>query len=105
MFYNRRRRPMAREKGRPKGRREVLQPGNSHVGWEIWTFSLPAMSTCPGLTLVCLLTCYAMRAHFVGGGALKAHKANWEHAWLRPRRFVRDVTEELRYKRVKLLRI
>lgn len=82
----------------------MLTEGNTHLGRDIWTFSLPAVSTCPGLSLVCLLVCYAMRPRFACGPGLRLHKANWARAQ-EPKLFVRQMDLEIKFRRVRLLRI
>jgi protein gp88 len=94
---------MARKK--PTERRDMLQPGNTHVGWMIHTFSLPAFSTCPGSTLACLQACYAMGFLFWSRSTLAAHRANWERSLDAPEAFAHEMIEEIRYKRVKFFRI
>jgi hypothetical protein len=83
----------------------MLQPGNTHVGWMIHTFSIPAFSTCPGSTFACLLVCYAMGFLFYVRSTLGAHKGNWEKALDAPQEFARDLIAEIRFKRVLYLRI
>src|SRR5262249_7669806 len=86
-------------------REGMLQPGNTHVGWMIHTFSIPAFSTCPGSTFACLLVCYAMDFLFCVRSTLGAHKGNWEKALDAPQEFARDLIAEIRFKRVLYLRI
>jgi hypothetical protein len=90
---------------RTRTRHEFLQPGNNHVGWTIHTFSIPAFSTCPGATPACLTACYAMRFLFRSATTLRAHQRNWERALDAPEDFAREVVEEIRYKRVRSLRV
>src|SRR5262249_34681387 len=94
---------MARHK-RPR-RHEYLQPGNTHVGWMIFTFSIPARSTCPGATLLCLLICYALDFLFLTKTTLRAHTKNWYRAKADPPMFVTELVEEIRFKYVKTLRV
>jgi hypothetical protein len=42
-------------------RQTLLREGNSKLGEGIYTFSLPAMDTCPGSSPVCRKECYALR--------------------------------------------
>jgi len=39
----------------------LLVRGNSKLGKDIWSFSLPAIDTCPGSTSLCRKICYAAR--------------------------------------------
>lgn len=42
----------------------MLSKPNIKVGLNVWSWSIPAASTCPGRTPVCLSKCYARRGHF-----------------------------------------
>ena len=44
--------------------RNLLQQGNAKLGEGIYTFSLPAITTCPGASPVCRKECYALRGRF-----------------------------------------
>ncbi|HEX5271583.1 MAG TPA: hypothetical protein VFW33_13895 [Gemmataceae bacterium] len=44
--------------------RNPLQQGNSKLGEGIYTFSLPAVATCPGASPSCRRECYALRGRF-----------------------------------------
>jgi hypothetical protein len=43
---------------------EPLLIGNDKTGKSIWQFSLPAVTTCHGLTADCYSACYARKGHF-----------------------------------------
>jgi hypothetical protein len=43
----------------------LLSLGNGKLGDGIFTFSLPAVSTCPGSSPACRKECYALRGHFL----------------------------------------
>ena len=45
--------------------RNLLGQGNGKLGEGIYTFSLPAVQTCPGSTPTCRRECYATRGRFV----------------------------------------
>jgi hypothetical protein len=45
--------------------RNLLQQGNTKLGEGIYTFSLPAVSTCPGSSPACRQECYARRGRFL----------------------------------------
>jgi hypothetical protein len=96
---------MARRKALPPPRRDMLQPGNTHVGWMIHTFSIPAFSTCPGSTFACLSVCYALKFLFYSRTSLGAHMRNWERSLDDPAIFVTDLVAEIRFKRVLYLRV
>jgi hypothetical protein len=44
--------------------RNLLQQGNTKLGEGIYTFSLPAVTTCPGSSPACRKECYALRGRF-----------------------------------------
>lgn len=83
----------------------MLQPGNTHVGWLIHTFSTPAFSTCPGATFACLLVCYALAFRFFLPKNLERHRTHWERALDTPDEFVKAMIAEIRFKQVLYLRI
>jgi hypothetical protein len=93
---------MARRNRRP--REDMLTKGNDHLGPDIYTFSIPAFSTCPGATFACLLVCYALKFLFYVGQNLAKHMRNWERS-LEVETFIADMILEIRFKRVKQLRI
>jgi hypothetical protein len=45
--------------------RNLLQLGNTKLGEGIYTFSLPAIATCPGASPSCRRECYALRGRFI----------------------------------------
>jgi hypothetical protein len=45
--------------------RHLLQQGNTKLGEGIYTFSLPAIATCPGASPTCRKECYALRGRFI----------------------------------------
>jgi Gene product 88 len=45
--------------------RNLLQQGNTKLGEGIYTFSLPAILTCPGASPSCRKECYALRGRFI----------------------------------------
>lgn len=53
--------------------RNLLQQGNTKLGEGIYTFSLPAVKTCPGASPACRKECYAIRGrfHFLRGAYLR----------------------------------
>lgn len=46
----------------------MIQLGNQKLGRTIWHWSIPAITTCPGATPTCILTCYATRGRYVMPG-------------------------------------
>jgi len=42
----------------------VLAKGNEKLGRRLWSWSLPAVSTCPGATALCKKLCYATRGRY-----------------------------------------
>ena len=44
--------------------RHLLSQGNNKLGEGIYTFSLPAVATCPGASPACRCECYALRGRF-----------------------------------------
>jgi hypothetical protein len=45
--------------------RNPLQLGNTKLGEGIYTFSLPAVATCPGASPACRRECYALKGRFI----------------------------------------
>ena len=45
--------------------RNLLQQGNTKLGEGIYTFSLSAVTTCPGSSPACRRECYALRGRFI----------------------------------------
>lgn len=45
--------------------RNLLQQGNTKLGEGIYTFSLPAVATCPGASPACRKECYALKGRFI----------------------------------------
>jgi hypothetical protein len=84
--------------------RGMLVRGNTHLGPDIFNFSLPAPGTCPGATEACLSKCYALRFARYAASCLEKHAANFARAQ-DPIPFARAMLAEIRFKRVKLLRI
>lgn len=85
-------------------RKPMLYHGNQHLGRDFWTFSLPVRHTCPGATLACLRVCYALGFVFLTRASLAKHMANWSRAQI-PAEFARDILLEIRFRRIKLLRV
>lgn len=54
----------------------MITQGNSKLGAVIWGWSLPALFTCPGASILCKLLCYAMRGRYRMGNVIEAHERN-----------------------------
>jgi hypothetical protein len=84
--------------------RPMLTEGNAHLGRLIWSFSIPAFSTCPGATFACLAACYALNFLFYVRTTLDLHQANWERTE-KPDEFARALIHEIKGQYVRVLRI
>jgi hypothetical protein len=91
-------------RGKNLERTPMLTAGNAHLGPLIHTFSIPASSTCPGATPACLRVCYAREFLFLVRTNLARHTTNRERAGA-PGPGAADRSAEIRWKRVKILRI
>ncbi len=87
-----------------KEHKPLLQRGNTHLGDLIHTFTLPAMSTCPGATFACLLVCYALGFARYARSSLARHADNWERAKSLAE-FEKAMVVEIRFRAVQVLRI
>jgi hypothetical protein len=58
----------------------MIQPGNTKLGPRVWTWSLPAVATCPGASEGCLAVCYARKGRYVFKNVKEAYTANWKSA-------------------------
>ena len=86
-------------------RKPLLIKGNMHLGDESWQFSLPARKSCKlGMTEPCEDVCYALDFVFMQASARRKHEDNWERAQDLDE-FQADLYAEVRYKRVRRLRI
>lgn len=77
--------------------------GNSKLGSAIFTFSLPAVATCPGRTAACSAVCYATRGHFRRPSVQEKFAANLKAT--RRKNFVERMVMELDILRAKKVRI
>ena len=55
----------------------MIQPGNTKLG-HVPNFSLPAETTCPGRTELCVKHCYARKGHFRQFNVRLAHANNYD---------------------------
>lgn len=81
----------------------MLFQGNTKLGGGIWTFSLPAGHTCPGLSETCARYCYAKQGAFGWPSVQGAYGRNWESAQAPD--FVKRMRGELLANNVKVCRI
>jgi hypothetical protein len=80
----------------------LLSKGNDKIGGKIFAFNLPAGSTCPGQSAACA-SCYAQRGRWLFPNVSDA--LAWNYRMARRKFFVEEMTEELRRRRVKVLRL
>lgn len=59
-----------------KALRPVLAVGNTKLGELFYSFSLPAIRTCPGASSACKALCYANRGHFKWGSVAETYQRN-----------------------------
>lgn len=104
------RRKPAASRGRPKTtprRRppQLLVQGNGKLGPHlIWSFSIPAVTTCPGRSKLCeLIACYAMKGHYRHHAVQAKYERNLRYA--REESFVRDMSDEIRTWKMQVVRI
>jgi hypothetical protein len=83
-------------------RQNTLSQGNSKVGKTIFTFNLPAVETCPGLSQACS-DCYAQRGRWLFANVQAALARNLEMANCPS--FVEEMTAEIERRQIKLVRI
>jgi hypothetical protein len=94
-----------RKKHYPERPPEMLREGNKHIGRSLWSWSIPAAITCPGMTRACELVCYALQFLFVFTRNFDLHHSQYEWAKTAPVKFATAMIAEIRFKRVKVLRI
>jgi hypothetical protein len=80
----------------------LLTRGNDKIGNRIYAFNIPARTTCPGMSAACV-SCYAARGRWLFPAVREA--LDWNLRTARRRHFVEDMVEELRRRRVRLLRL
>jgi Gene product 88 len=86
-----------------KRRRGHLVRGNSKVGSLIYTFSLPAVLSCPGASQTCLSSCYARRNRYRFGSVQARLLANW--AASRDPFFAEKLIAEVRARQAQVVRL
>jgi hypothetical protein len=80
----------------------LLTRGNDKIGSKIYAFNLPAGSTCPGQSAACT-NCYAQRGRWLFSSVRDALAWNLRAAGRQY--FVEELVEELRRRRVRVLRL
>ena len=95
-------RPRAPQRRRPP---QLLVQGNEKLGPSlIWSFSLPAGSTCPGKSELCwLFACYAAKGHYRRNAVQAKYLRNLRCT--HEQSFIEDVTAEIRTWKIRVLRI
>ena len=81
----------------------LLVPGNGKLGTAIYSWSLPAVTTCPGASPACLKACYAKRGNFVWAAIRERYRRNQKRAHRRC--FVERVVREIRQRNIKVVRV
>src|SRR5262249_55554902 len=76
--------------------------GNDKIGAKIFAFNLPAGTTCPGKSAACA-SCYAQRGRWLFPNVRDA--LTWNYRLAQRSFFVEEMVEELRRRRVKVLRL
>jgi hypothetical protein len=80
----------------------LLSKGNDKIGGKIFAFNLSAGSTCPGQSAACA-SCYAQRGRWLFPNVRDA--LSWNLRASGRGYFVEEMVEELRRRRVKVLRL
>lgn len=81
----------------------LAHPGNSKLGPTAWTFSLPAVATCPGRSDACTLACYATKGRFRTHVIQRSLERRRE--WSRDGRFAARVMREVARFGIRSLRV
>lgn len=80
----------------------MLMLGNSKLGQGIWSFSLPARTTCPGKSKSCSRACYAGKGFFRMTTVLKRYRSNLRKT--KQLTFLSELRHEMREKGPNLVR-
>jgi hypothetical protein len=80
----------------------LLTRGNDKIGGKIYAFNLPACATCPGQSAACA-SCYAQRGRWLFRNVRDA--LAWNYRLAQRQFFVAEMVEELRRRRVRVLRL
>jgi hypothetical protein len=86
---------------RPRPERHLTR-GNDKVGPDVFTFNLPAVLTCPGMSAACE-ACYARRGRWGFDTVQEALARNWEAS--REPFFAERMIREIRQRRARVVRV
>jgi hypothetical protein len=78
----------------PNGGR-LLQPGNTKLGPNVWTYSQPQVDTCPGRSQLCEKVCYAHRPARMYKGVAGGWQARLDAYTQYPTHWVKQMMDEL----------
>lgn len=81
----------------------LLSDGNSKLGRRIWSFSIPAVETCPGATAACQRACYAKKGFMAFNDVVAKYERNYEAAQRED--FVDTVVAEIRTVNAEVVRV
>lgn len=81
----------------------MIVRGNSKLGDGVYTFSLPAVKTCPGMSGACHSACYARQHFFASSSVAKAYQRN--HRESLKRGFADKVVAEILASKAEVLRV
>lgn len=81
----------------------LSRPDITKLGHSIHGFHMPADTTCPGATEVCLSCCFGLSGRFLLGNVKAAAERNERRT--RDRHFVADMTSEMRRKMPPVVRV
>jgi hypothetical protein len=81
----------------------MINQGNQKLGRSIWTFSLPAVTTCPGASDACKSACYARKGNFLRPNVRDSLLRNYELS--KTPNFIGLVAAHLAAHRAKIVRL
>lgn len=81
----------------------LLRPGNAKLGKGLFSWSVPADTTCPGKSEVCAAICYAKHGHYVFENVKTRLEINLEIA--RQNRFANLMTLEIARRKARRVRV
>jgi hypothetical protein len=87
---------------RPRHQHHHLTRGNEKTGHTIFTFNLPAVLTCPGMSAACA-SCYARRNRWIFSNVQKALHRNWQAS--RESFFAERMIREIQRRQAQVVRI
>lgn len=74
---------------------QPLRSGNEKLGERVFTYSLPAITTCPGATDACRSTCYATRHRYLSTSVRYALSTNLATLTAAPAQVESDIRRQL----------